>query len=70
MTLYENFKIVSSESLIFRPNLRDSVLSFLKKGQRVMVNGRLSYGEMKDESGKPKSATSIIADEVIFFQQP
>ena len=53
---------------VFRPNLRDSVFNYLRKGQRVMVNGRLSYGEIKDVEGNAKSATSVIADDVIFFQ--
>lgn len=34
-----------------------------------MVNGRLSYGEIKDEQGTTKPTTAIIADEVIFFQR-
>ena len=53
---------------IFKPTLRETVYNYLRKGQRVMVNGRLSYGEIKDEEGNTKSSTSIIADDVIFFQ--
>lgn len=53
---------------VFKPFLRENVSSHLKKGQRVLVNGRLSYGEYKDEEGNMKSTTAIIADEVIFFQ--
>lgn len=53
---------------VFKPSLRDIVMSYLKKGQRVMVTGKISYGEFKDEEGQTKSSTAIIADEVIFFQ--
>lgn len=53
---------------VFKPNLRDTVYTFLKKGQRVMINGRISYSEYKDESGNPHPSTAIIADDVIFFQ--
>lgn len=53
---------------VFKPYLRDSVYNYLKKGQRVLVNGRLSYGEIKDEEGVARPTTAIIADEVIFFQ--
>ncbi|XP_025268816.1 single-stranded DNA-binding protein, mitochondrial isoform X2 [Camponotus floridanus] len=53
---------------VFKPNLRDAVYSYLKKGQRVMVNGRISYSEFKDEEGNPRPSTAIIADDVIFFQ--
>ena len=53
---------------IFKPNLRESVVTHLKKGQRVLVTGKVSYGEFKDEEGQTKSSTAIIADNVIFFQ--
>ncbi|XP_001607466.1 single-stranded DNA-binding protein, mitochondrial [Nasonia vitripennis] len=53
---------------VFKPNLRENVYNYMRKGQRVMVNGRLSYGEVKDEDGNMRTATSIIADDIIFFQ--
>jgi len=55
---------------VFKPTLRDSVYKYLTKGQRVHVQGRISYGEIKDENSKPVTVTSIIADEVIFFSNP
>ncbi|XP_043260233.1 single-stranded DNA-binding protein, mitochondrial isoform X2 [Colletes gigas] len=53
---------------IFKPNLRDSVSKYLKKGQRVLVVGKVSYGEFKDEDGETKSSTAVIADDIVFFQ--
>lgn len=53
---------------VFRPNLRENVYNYMRKGQRVLVNGRLSYGEVKDEDGNTRTATSIIAEDIIFFQ--
>jgi len=53
---------------VFKPNLRDVVYNYLKKGQRVMVNGRLNYSEYKDDEGNFRTNVSIIADDVIFFQ--
>ncbi|XP_003401943.1 single-stranded DNA-binding protein, mitochondrial [Bombus terrestris] len=53
---------------IFKPALRDTVLNYLKKGQRVYVLGKINYGEFKDEEGVVKPSTSVIADDVIFFQ--
>jgi len=53
---------------VFKPNLRDAVYNYLKKGQRVMVNGRLNYSEYKDDEGNFRTNVSIIADDVIFFQ--
>lgn len=53
---------------IFKPSLRESVYNYLHKGQRVYVTGRITYGEIKDEGGNTRSATSIVAEDVIFFQ--
>ncbi|KAL2745666.1 hypothetical protein V1477_006057 [Vespula maculifrons] len=53
---------------VFKPNLRESISNYMKKGQRVLVNGRLSYGEFKDDEGNTRVSTAVIADEVIFFQ--
>lgn len=55
--------------VVFKPNLIDSVQNFLKKGQRCMVLGKINYGEITDQEGKTRMSTSIIADEVIFFNQ-
>lgn len=51
---------------VFKPYLREVVYKYMHKGQRVYVTGRLSYGEVKDESGNPHTTTSVIADDVIF----
>ncbi|XP_058465952.1 single-stranded DNA-binding protein, mitochondrial [Malaya genurostris] len=53
--------------VVFKPALRDSVMSYLRKGQRAMVTGKISYGEITDQEGNQRATTSIIADEVIFF---
>ncbi|XP_013099105.1 single-stranded DNA-binding protein, mitochondrial [Stomoxys calcitrans] len=55
--------------VVFKPNLRESVMQFLKKGQRTMVQGKITYGEITDQQGNPKPSTSIIADDVIFFRE-
>ncbi|XP_026477967.1 single-stranded DNA-binding protein, mitochondrial-like [Ctenocephalides felis] len=74
---HSNYKYESGELLqktdwhrvcVFRPSLRESVYNHLKKGQRVHVTGRISYSEINGEDGKPRHTTSIIADDVIFFQ--
>ncbi|XP_022906297.1 single-stranded DNA-binding protein, mitochondrial [Onthophagus taurus] len=56
--------------ICFKPGLRDNIMNFLKKGQRVYVNGRITYGEIKGEDGSMKTTTAIQADDIIFFQQP
>lgn len=52
----------------FKPGLREIVLNYLKKGQRVFVTGRITYGEIKLEDGQVKGTTAIAADDVIFLQ--
>ncbi|XP_060530958.1 single-stranded DNA-binding protein, mitochondrial [Cylas formicarius] len=52
----------------FKPGIRESVLNYLKKGQRVYVSGRITYGEIRDGDGTPKATTAVAADDVIFFQ--
>lgn len=54
--------------VVFKPALRDAVLNYMKKGQRALVNGKISYGEITDADGKQRLSTSIIADDVVFFQ--
>jgi single-strand DNA-binding protein len=53
---------------VFKPSLRDTVYTYLRKGQRIYVSGRLSYGEIKDEEGNSRPTTSVIAEDIIFFQ--
>lgn len=53
--------------VVFKPALRDTVLQFMRKGQRTLVTGRLSYGEITDVEGQKKTVASIIADDVVFF---
>ncbi|CAH1993258.1 unnamed protein product [Acanthoscelides obtectus] len=56
--------------ICFKPGLRETILNYLKKGQRVHVTGRITYGEMKGEDGRSKTTTAIAAEDVIFFQSP
>lgn len=52
---------------VFQPNLRDLSLQYIKKGMRIYLSGRLSYGQITDASGVTRTATSIIADDIIFL---
>lgn len=73
---HTNYKYESGEFLqrtewhrivCFKPGLRETVWNYLKKGQRVFVTGRITYGEIIGEDGKSKSTTSVAADDVIFL---
>lgn len=43
-------------------------MNYLRKGQRTLVTGKVTYGEITDHEGKSRLTTSIIADDVVFFQ--
>ncbi|XP_005186811.1 single-stranded DNA-binding protein, mitochondrial [Musca domestica] len=55
--------------VVFKPNLRETVMQYLRKGQRAMVQGKVTYGEITDQQGNQKTSTSVIADDVIFFRE-
>ncbi|CAG2175481.1 unnamed protein product [Oppiella nova] len=52
---------------VFRNRLQEKTLNFAKKGSRLLVQGRISYGEITDANGVSHQTTSIIADDVIFL---
>lgn len=54
--------------VVFNPALKKSVVNHLKKGQRVMVNGRVTYREEDGDDGKSKTSTRIVANHVEFFK--
>nr|SVE73994.1 EOG090X0O5J [Daphnia atkinsoni] len=53
---------------VFKPYLRDSALKYTSKGQRILVQGRIIYGEVKEPEGQLRHTSSIVADDVIFFK--
>ncbi|XP_059618511.1 single-stranded DNA-binding protein, mitochondrial [Phlebotomus argentipes] len=55
--------------VVFKPQLRESVMNYLRRGQRALVQGKINYGEITDQEGKQRISTSIIADDVIFINQ-
>ncbi|MGH0115615.1 UNVERIFIED_CONTAM: hypothetical protein FKN15_037938 [Acipenser sinensis] len=46
---------------VFRPGLRDVAYQYVKKGARVLVEGKLDYGEYVDKNNVKRQATTIIA---------
>lgn len=52
---------------VFRPYLRDSVYQNVAKGMRVMIQGRIMYGQVEDKMGIVRHTTTIVADDVIRF---
>lgn len=55
--------------VVFRPSTREYVINYLKKGDRALINGRITYNEVVDSEGHNRINTSIIADEIILLQQ-
>nr|XP_057922008.1 single-stranded DNA-binding protein, mitochondrial [Doryrhamphus excisus] len=52
---------------IFKPGLRDVAYQYVKKGARILVEGKLDYGEYVDKNQVRRQATTIIADNIIFL---
>lgn len=52
---------------IFKPGLRDVAYQYVKKGARIIVEGKLDYGEYIDKNQVRRQATTIIADNIVFL---
>jgi single-stranded DNA-binding protein len=39
----------------------------MDKGQRVLIQGKLMYGEITDAQGIQRTTTTIVADDVVFL---
>ncbi|XP_077356673.1 single-stranded DNA-binding protein, mitochondrial [Festucalex cinctus] len=52
---------------VFKPGLRDVAYQYIKKGSRILVEGKLDYGEYVDKNQVRRQATTIIADNIIFL---
>ncbi|CAH1397777.1 unnamed protein product [Nezara viridula] len=51
---------------VFKPSLQDLTFSYLRKGMRIYVTGKIGYGSITD-SGTTKAVTSIVAEDIIFL---
>nr|CAG4641419.1 EOG090X0O5J [Eulimnadia texana] len=54
---------------VFKPALRELAVNYVTKGQRVLIQGRLIYGEVKDSEGQSRQTSTIVADEIICFKK-
>ncbi|KAK2859144.1 hypothetical protein Q5P01_003764 [Channa striata] len=52
---------------VFKPGLRDVAYQYIKKGSRILVEGKLDYGEYVDKNQVRRQATTIIADNIVFL---
>uniref|UniRef100_A0A7N6B8N6 Single-stranded DNA binding protein 1 n=1 Tax=Anabas testudineus TaxID=64144 RepID=A0A7N6B8N6_ANATE len=52
---------------VFKPGLRDVAYQYVKKGSRILVEGKLDYGEYVDKNQVRRQATTIIADNIVFL---
>ncbi|MEQ2180584.1 hypothetical protein GOODEAATRI_002657, partial [Goodea atripinnis] len=50
---------------VFKPGLRDVAYQYVKKGSRILVEGKLDYGEYVDKNQVRRQATTIIAVPVV-----
>ena len=55
---------------VFKDGMRQSIYDNVGKGHRVLVQGRLNYGQIEDQAGIVRKTTTIIADDVIRLASP
>ncbi|KAG9510354.1 Single-stranded DNA-binding protein, mitochondrial, partial [Fragariocoptes setiger] len=55
---------------VFKPGLRTLAENYVRKGGRLLVEGRVTYGEIIDAQGHTIQATTIIADDIMFMSPP
>nr|CAG4652389.1 EOG090X0O5J [Triops cancriformis] len=53
---------------VFKPYLRETAFKYVTKGQRILVMGRLIYGDVKDSEGNSRQVASIVADDIVSFR--
>uniref|UniRef100_A0A3Q4AVR2 Uncharacterized protein n=1 Tax=Mola mola TaxID=94237 RepID=A0A3Q4AVR2_MOLML len=51
---------------VFKPGLRDVAYQYVKKSSRILVEGKLDYGEYVDKNQVRRQATTIIAN-IVFL---
>lgn len=54
---------------VFKPGLRTLAENYVKSGQRLFVEGKISYGHIVDAQGNALPTTSIIADDIVFLSK-
>lgn len=54
---------------VFKPGLRDVAYQYVKKGSRILIEGKLDYGEYVDKNNVRRQATTIIADNIVFLSE-
>lgn len=54
--------------VVFNQTFGENIANVVTKGSRLLVNGRISYNEIKDRDGNTKTVTNIIADDIIYLQ--
>ncbi|XP_029317923.1 single-stranded DNA-binding protein, mitochondrial [Cottoperca gobio] len=54
---------------VFKPGLRDVAYQHVKKGSRILVDGKLDYGEYVDKNQVRRQATTIIAENIVFLTE-
>ncbi|KAK7129773.1 hypothetical protein R3I94_009295 [Phoxinus phoxinus] len=54
---------------VFKPGLRDVAYQYVKKGSRILVEGKLDYGEYVDKNNVRRQATTVIADNIVFLSE-
>lgn len=61
---------VNFHTIIAWNNLANIINKYVKKGDRVYVEGRIDYRNFVSKDGQPKYVTDIVADKMIMLTAP
>ncbi|XP_059166911.1 single-stranded DNA-binding protein, mitochondrial-like [Physella acuta] len=54
---------------VFKPSLRENVATRINRGDRILIEGSLSYQRYLDDSKREQTVTSVIADNIVFLSR-
>lgn len=55
--------------VVFKPDLREHAMNYVTKGKRVLLYGKIYYGEYIDKDGVRRQSTSIMAEDITSFKE-
>jgi len=60
---------VTYHSIVVWGKLAELCNSYLRKGSKIFVEGRIQYREWESQDGTKRNATEIVSDNVIFLEK-
>lgn len=62
-------KVEWHQVVVFKSSLREYTANYVRKGQRVLVHGKLIYEDATDRHGNHQIMSNILAEDIVCIQQ-